>query len=84
MWPGCSNIWAVVQGAKVAPAAVAVAVGLTLRYAAPIPEGLTDQVGPWHRGPNAVQGTARCFCFGLLVLQQAEVSVQPSQYCRRP
>lgn len=34
------------QGMKLAPAATAVAVGLLLRYAAPIPEGLTDQVGP--------------------------------------
>lgn len=33
------------QGMKLAPAATAVAVGLLLRYAAPIPEGLTDQVG---------------------------------------
>lgn len=31
------------KGAKLAPAAVAVVVGLLLRYAAPIPEGLTDQ-----------------------------------------
>jgi hypothetical protein len=29
---------------RVVPAAAAVAVGLLLRYAAPIPEGLTDQV----------------------------------------
>jgi hypothetical protein len=35
---------AALQGMQVAPAAVALTVGLLLRYAVPIPEGLTDQV----------------------------------------
>ena len=33
-----------VQGAKLLPATAAVALGLLLRYATPIPDGLTDQV----------------------------------------
>jgi hypothetical protein len=33
-----------VQGTKVLPATAAVALGLLLRYATPIPDGLTDQV----------------------------------------
>lgn len=42
--PACAVGVGALQGAKLAPAAVAVAVGSLIRYAAPIPEGLTDQV----------------------------------------
>jgi hypothetical protein len=52
----CCNcgVSTVLQGAKLAPAAAAIAAGLAIRYAVPIPEGLTEQVG-WQQQQQQLQ-----------------------------